>query len=324
MADAVPASEVICPNCGAPNEAGLPACLLCRTPLPGGAPGAGAAPPSYAPLATPGPAPSVLGYSAYGYASSPAPPGPAGRNGLWLGLGLGLLLGLCLMGLIGGGAFAMLGGGRLFAAATPTPEDPALLLERATAAQGNLKSLHYVLLAEFSDSSSGRQPEPVRLEGDVAFPDSYTVRSDVYGDRIVIGQDIYRRRVNGSGWQHSQIGDSPDDSAVMDPTQLLRALRYARNAALHADILSGTQRLREVALDVDIQRWAETEGENSAGAALATTEVSAVVRIDAATQRVERLTLLIQADQNAAGTFTLRLSDYDTPVKIMAPGDGGQ
>src|SRR5437016_5317120 len=114
--------DVICPQCGAPNEAGLPACLLCRAPLPGAAP-APLPPPGAAPPAPPAPTPY------YGYAppaARPAPP-PARRNGLWLGLALGGVVGLVvLIGAIG--LLWALGGGRLGIGGTPTPEDADLLL----------------------------------------------------------------------------------------------------------------------------------------------------------------------------------------------------
>ena len=324
MIDAAGNQDVICSRCGAANEAGLPACLLCGTPLvSSGVRVAG--PPPAMPV---GPAPP------YGYAPPyayppPAPPtssrGP--RSGALLGVGVALLLGLCLLTLVGGGAFAVVNSGRLFAPPSPTPLNPATLIDEATAAGGRLKTLHYLMTGAFPDPQSGSSvPAHITIEGDVALPDSFTMHSAEYGDRVVIGPDIYNRSSQNPAWQHHQATSTDSADVLGNPTALLGFLKYydPGSVELQDDVVSGTQHLHQVRLEIDTSRLAQGEGPNSAGAALDGTTVQGMVRIDATTHLVDRLTLVIVTPRNGSATITLQLSRYDAPVKITAPGDQGQ
>ncbi len=319
--------DVICPQCGAANEAGLPACLLCRAPLPGaGAPLAAPAPPGpAAPVYTPAPPPPLTYVPQYGYPPGvgPAQPPAPGRR-VWIGLSLALLAGVILATGAGLLLISAFGGVRPAGPGGPAgADDPTLLLERANAAQAGLQSVHYVLQAAFPDQPAhATLPGQITLEGDVVFPDRYTVHSDLFGERIVIGADVYQRPLNGTTWQHSTAGPASADTAIMDPTQFLHALRYYSSANLQDDVLTGTRRLRQVRLEVDPAGWAQAEGRQSAGAALLGSDVFGVVRLDAQTHQVQRLTLTITTPNSGAGTFTLTLSAPNAPVTIAPPGRG--
>src|SRR5690348_16195898 len=197
-------SEVYCSRCGAANDAALPSCLLCGTPLsvphrsrvaaPPGLPGPAGYPPA-PPAASRPPAPPP-GYPAQppsylppGYVPHPppgyvAPANPANipqsyagypppglplphRSGLRIGVALGLLLSVCVITLLSGSALAVIWGGSMAPVSAPAPPDPTLLLDQAADAHAQLKSVHYQLTAEFPGGPTGADtPRQIVMEGD--------------------------------------------------------------------------------------------------------------------------------------------------------------
>jgi hypothetical protein len=367
-------SDIYCPRCGAANDAALPQCLLCGTPLT--APGRGRAavppltppapppytlqpeqvayPPAPAPVPAPPPAVPAPGYHVpqappylpAGYVPHPPPgyvpratppPGPpppapspyAGypppgvplphRTGLRIGVALGLLFSVCVITLLSGSALAVIWGGSLAPVIAPPLPDSTLLLDQAADAHARLKSVHYQLTAEFPGTSGGSDmPRQVMMDGDVVFPDSYTMHSTVYGERIVLGDTIYRRAAGSATWQ--RVGpDTPDQNAPVSATDLLTVVKYYDTADPAEDVISGTRRLARVHFTVDTQRMAADEGPDAAVAALAGSDVQATALIDEATRYITRLTLRIVTPDNERGNFTLVLSRFDAPVTIKPP-----
>jgi len=352
-------SEVYCPRCGAANDAALPSCLLCGTPLavphrsraatppvlpgppvpagyppappaaarlPAPPPGYPAQPPSYLPpgyvphpppgyVAPANPANTPPPYTGYPPPGVPLPH----RSGLRIGVALGLLLSVCVITLLSGSALAVIWGGSLAPVIAPAPPDPTLLLDQAADAHAQLKSVHYQLTADFPGvPSGGDTPRQIVMEGDVVFPDSYTMHSSVYGERIVLGDTIYRRAVGSATWQ--RVGpDDPDQNAPVSATDLLTVVKYYDTADPPDEVISGTRRLARVHFTVDTQRMAEDEGPDAAVAALAGSDVQATALIDEATRYITRLTLRIVTQDNARGNFTLLLSHFDAPVTIKPP-----
>ncbi|HET7079921.1 MAG TPA: hypothetical protein VFM49_21000 [Chloroflexia bacterium] len=367
-------SEIYCPRCGAANDAALPRCLLCGTPLtapdraraavppvappipppvyapppvqaayapapvpapppmaaPPGYPALQAPPylppgyvphppPGYVPPATPAPGPPVVAPSPYAGYPPPAVPLPH-RSGLRIGVALGLLFSVCVITLLSGSALAVIWGGSMAPVVAPPPPDSTLLLDQAADAHAQLKSVHYQLTAEFPGAAGGGSdlPRQVMMDGDVIFPDSYTMHSTVYGERIVLGDTVYRRAAGSATWQ--RVGpDTPDQNAPVSATDLLTVVKYYDTADPAEEVISGTRRLVRVHFTVDTQRMAADEGPDAAVAALAGSDVQATALIDEATRYITRLTLRIVTPDNARGNFTLILSRFDAPVTIKPP-----
>ena len=149
--------RVACPGCGALNDPEAAQCLIC-----------GAALSPYAGQAAPGgpPAPVV-----------PPAPGAAPRrnSGPLIALVLGVV-GVCLVAVLGLGALALVSGGGVpfLTPPTPTPVDPAQVLDAATAALADVQTMHYDMVVTFSDQPADPSTSPtvtLHLAGDVAFPD---------------------------------------------------------------------------------------------------------------------------------------------------------
>jgi hypothetical protein len=354
-------SEIYCARCGAANDAALPNCLLCGTPLaalgrarvaappvpppyaprpmqasypptpppayrPAAPPPGYPAPPSYLPpgyVPHPPPgyvAPSHPGYSPPQYAGYPPPGVPLRhRSGLRIGVALGLLFSVCVITLLSGSALAVIWGGSLAPAVAPALPDSTLLLDEAADVHAHLKSVHYQLTADFPGAPTGGDtPRQIVMEGDVVFPDSYTMHSSVYGERIVLGETVYRRAVGSATWQ--RVGpDDAEQNAPVSATDLLTVVKYYDTVDAPDEVISGTRRLARVHFSVDTQRMAEDEGPDAAVADLAGSDVQATALIDVATRYITRLTLRIVTPDNARGNFTLLLSHFDAPVTIKPP-----
>jgi hypothetical protein len=265
-------------------------------------------------------APSSPGNTPPPYAGYPPPGVPLPhRSGLRIGVALGLLFSVCIITLLSGSALAVIWGGSMAPVSSPSPPDPTLLLDQAADAHAQLKSVHYQLTAEFPGAPTGGDtPRQIVMEGDVVFPDSYTMQSAVYGERIVLGDTIYRRAVGSATWQ--RVGpDNPDQNAPVSATDLLTVVKYYDTADTPDEVISGTRRLARVHFTVDTERMAQDEGPDAAVAALAGSDVQATALIDEATRYITRLTLRIVTPDNAHGNFTLLLSHFDAPVTIKPP-----
>lgn len=306
--------RVSCPRCGALNDPEAAQCLICGAPL---TVGAMQGPPPVLPAPGYGPAP---GYSA------PAPPAaPRRMGGPLIALALGLV-GLCLVAVLAVGTLALLPGGALpfLAPPTPTPVDPVQVLDGAVARQADVTTMHYDMIVTFEDQPTAASTAPtvtLRLAGDVAFPDRYTMHTSEFGDLIVLGEDAYVRADTQRRWARRLASDASPDLAPTNPTALPRFIRFARDPILDGEVVSGTLHLHKINFLLNTAQMVTEEGPASAGSVLSGSRVVCDAYIGVADHRLYQLRLSLELRGNNKATIQAAFSNFNTPVTIEAPTD---
>jgi hypothetical protein len=258
----------------------------------------------------------------------PAPaPGAAPRrsSGPIIALALGVV-GLCVVAVLGAGALAVLSGGGLpfLAPPTPTPVDPAQVLDAATAALADVQTMHYDMVVTFSDQPTDPSTSPtvtLRLAGDVAFPDRYTMHTSEFGDLIVLGEDAYVRADPQQRWARRLARDASPDLAPTNPTALPRFIRFARDPILDSTVVSGTMRLHTINFLLNTAQMVAEEVPASTGSVLSGSRVVCEATVGAEDHRLYRLHLDLELRGNNKAAIQAVFSNYNAPVHIDAPTD---
>jgi hypothetical protein len=191
-------------------------------------------------------------------------------GGIALGLAAVVMFGTVLLAV-----FGALGGASgeespiAQALATPTvtlpPLDPPALLERSAEAMAGLESVRYVAEAGFYEQGAAPSPEvtttnalTITMHGDVVFPSSYTLTSDVIsvGDYVVIGPDTWSRRNANPGWVRQSTATTNIGPA--NPLALAHLARYAMPGTVQQVALEpeGSTPLHHLRFEVDAARFA--------------------------------------------------------------------
>jgi hypothetical protein len=173
-------------------------------------------------------------------------------------------------------AFGVLGGAsgekspiaQVFATPTVTlpPLDPPALLAQCAEAMAGLKSARYIAEAGFYESG-GQAPSPevtgtnaltITMHGDVAFPSSYTLTSDVLsvGDYVVIGPDTWSRRNANPGWVRQSTATTnigPANPLALSHLALFAVPGTVQQMSVEPE---GSTPLHRLRFEVDAERFA--------------------------------------------------------------------
>jgi hypothetical protein len=172
-------------------------------------------------------------------------------------------------------AFGVLGGAsgeqspiaEVFATPTVTlpPLDPPALLARSADALSGLKSVRYVAEAGFYEPGAAPSPDltsanalTITTHGDVVFPSSTTLQSDVIsvGEYVVIGPDTWSRRNGNPGWVRQSTATTNIGPA--NPLALAYLPRFAITGTVQQIALEpeGSTPLHRLRFEVDPARFA--------------------------------------------------------------------
>jgi hypothetical protein len=191
-------------------------------------------------------------------------------GGIALGLAAVVMFGtvlLAVFGVLGGASGEESPIAEVFATPTVTlpPLDPPALLERSAEAMAGLKSVRYFTEAGFYEQGVAPSPDvtttnalTITMHGDIVFPSSYTLTSDVIsvGDYVVIGPDTWSRRNANPGWVRQSTA-----TTNIGPANALALAHLARHAvpgtvqqvALEPE---GSTPLHHLRFEVDAARFA--------------------------------------------------------------------
>ncbi len=313
--------RVACPRCGAPNDPAAPQCAVCGAPLTA-APAPVAVPPAAPPYAVYSPAPSA---GVVPPPVAPPPSAPRPNRGPVIGLALGLVS-LCLVVGLVGGVLVLAPGGVLpfLAPPTPTPVDPVQVLNAATTALADVKTMHYDMVVTFNDLPADPTTAPtvtLHLVGDVAFPGDYTMHTTEFGDLIVLGEDAYVRSDPQQRWARRLASDASPDLAPTNPTALARFIQFARDPILDSTVVSGTQHLLKINFLLNTAQMVAEQGPASTGSVLSGSRVVCNAFIGAEDYRLYQLQLDLELRGNNKAAIAATFSNFNAPVTIEAPTD---
>jgi RNA polymerase subunit RPABC4/transcription elongation factor Spt4 len=248
-----------------------------------------------------------------------------GRGPLFIALGaLALLLAL--------GVFAVLawsGGARGIAGGGPTPTaiviDPAAVLERTRASVGNIRSVKYNAEAGFFGiTSSGPEITSTRsisIEGEIAFPESYTLRSNAsqLGEYIVIGDTTWSRRDQNPSWEEQE--SSSLSLGLINPLSLYSYLQYyqAGTPVQVGSEFKGNVTVHRIRFQVDTARMSAETNDLSLRDILSSSRVDVDVYVDDKGYLPASMVLSVESANNTGVLLRANFSDYNGPVSITAP-----
>jgi hypothetical protein len=242
-----------------------------------------------------------------------------------IALALGVV-GLCLVAVLGVGVLVLLPGGAIpfLAPPTPTPVDPAQVLDGATARQEDVQTMHYAMVVTFADQPTSASSQPtitLHLEGDVAFPDRYTMRTDQFGDLIVLGEDAYVRQPSEQRWARRLASDASPALAPTNPTILPHFIHFARDPILDGEVVSGTLRLHKINFLLNTAQMVAEEGPASTGSVLSGSRVVCDAYVGVEDHRLYRLLLNLELRGGNKAVIEAAFSNFNSPVTVEAPTD---